>query len=627
MVFVAASQTKSSANRIDALCVFTLLFAQCLALQVGKDVQTLGWDARAPWRLVPTVALAVAIVWAHLRPRDTRTTLWLAVTGVLAVTINGSQSNHVLLELTLCVAVLLAAPKGCFGRDGSISARAEFSQNLTHSTRLILATLYFATGFAKLNTDWHNPKVSCCIQMFVAALGGVGVSPSAIAKLLPETVQNATPIGATAFELTFPVLMGIGVYLNRKQTQRTPDPLEKGPSSDQIILRLLAIGGGAFHVLIALPPPPMSVYPFSMLMAPFYVAALVPGSVDSTFRNINKWQDEAKTVSSLFLCTLFAHTYQLSKQLDDKLFEYPSYGSWRVGVLWNVLVFGFVVLIAANVNGCAGRLSGDEEEDEVDPAQHESSAETSPPPATAEEHENEPSESTPKITKPSLLRIIKNSLPALCIAACACLPYFGVRTYPAFAMFSNLRVEGGFSNHFLVGRGAKHADYPSYEHVYGADVALQIVQTTLPSLRNLQINLAPLAPSNVLQALELTGITSEFHITPPKWRAENPEAENIGSRARPVSVPLVEVRRRIAEALANKKSGDEKLTSDFVVKYRWVMNGTVEKKLNTFSVKNGKVVGSLNGRDAVLAVPMPKWRQILHRFRTFDPEGDSVCRH
>ena len=106
MVFVAASQTKSSANRIDALCVFTLLFAQCLALQVGKDVQTLGWDARAPWRLVPTVALAVAIVWAHLRPRDTRTTLWLAVTGVLAVTINGSQSNHVLLELTLCVAVL-----------------------------------------------------------------------------------------------------------------------------------------------------------------------------------------------------------------------------------------------------------------------------------------------------------------------------------------------------------------------------------------------------------------------------------------------------------------------------------------------------------------------------------------
>ncbi len=64
-----------------------------------------------------------------------------------------------------------------------------------------------------------------------------------------------------------------------------------------------------------------------------------------------------------------------------------------------------------------------------------------------------------------------------------------------------------------------------------------------------------------------------------------------------------------------------------MVKYRWVMNGTVEKKLNTFSVKNGKVVGSLNGRDAVLAVPMPKWRQILHRFRTFDPEGDSVCRH
>jgi len=103
-----------SLARVDALSVYTLVLAQCLALQVVKDAQTLTWHVAGAWRALPTVALALAVFRAHARPGDTRSTLALAAAGLLALTVNGSQSNHVLLELALCAATLLAAPGGSF---------------------------------------------------------------------------------------------------------------------------------------------------------------------------------------------------------------------------------------------------------------------------------------------------------------------------------------------------------------------------------------------------------------------------------------------------------------------------------------------------------------------------------
>ena len=41
--------------------------------------------------------------------------------------------------------------------------------------------------------------------------------------------------------------------------------------------------------------------------------------------------------------------------------------------------------------------------------------------------------------------------PAAFIFLVSASTYVGVRTYPSFAMFSNLRVEGGASNHWVFG--------------------------------------------------------------------------------------------------------------------------------------------------------------------------------
>jgi hypothetical protein len=230
----------------------------------------------------------------------------------------------------------------------------------------------------------------------------------------------------------------------------------------------------------------------------------------------------------------------------------------------------------------------------------------------------------------------KKYLPAFFVLVVSAAPYFGYRTYPAFAMFSNLRVEGGgLTNHWVV----RHVrvsgsilsgddSYDAYARAYGPDVAVRVEATDLPSLRDAQINLAPLFPDAVTRSLRLTDVTPEFLIAPPGWgpRYENPEAANVGSRARPLTLPLAEARRRVSAAMAEgeaRKDGDK---ASFFVKFRWVVGGVAEARATEFRVKNGEVARSVKGRDAVLGAPLPWWRAIVHRYRAFDLDA-SPCRH
>ena len=631
------SAPKVSLARVDALCVYTLVLAQCLALQVVKDAQTLTWHVTGAWRALPTVALALAVLRAHARPGDTRSALALAAAGLLALTVNGSQSNHVLLELALCAATLLAAPGGCFSRSEARrdASRRAFSSALTDSTRALLAVLYLSTGFAKLNDDWHDPKQSCCVQMFVGALAGCGLAPATAAAFAPAPARQLMPVGATAFELAFGIALvrdlltnnGLG-FRERRLTRRDEHTTDLY-DTDSVTTRTFAILGGAFHALIALPPPPMSVYPFSMLMAPPYVAGLVPHSVTSAARAFARCQDEVKIASAIFLSAALAHQYQTALERDASLFEYPAYFAWRVGVAWTVAAF-FAIAAAAR-RGVVADFGGENEDGELD---------ASSSPASANEHESEPSTNRNRAREPTFVmnHLIRRALPALFVATVSAAPYLGARTYPAFAMFSNLRVEGGGETNHWVVRSigtrfpiAMTGDdaYDAYARAYGPDVAVRVEATDLPSLRDAQINLAPLFPDSVKRALRLTDVTPEFLIAPPLWgpRYDNPEAPNLGSRARPVTLPLAEARRRVTAALAEaKKKGGDGNGASFFVKFRWVAGGVVEARATEFRVKNGEIARSVKGRDAVLGAPLPWWRALVHRYRAFDLDA-SPCRH
>ena len=78
---------------------------------------------------------------------------------------------------------------------------------------------------------------------------------------------------------------------------------------------------------------------------------------------------------------------------------------------------------------------------------------------------------------------------------------------------------------------------------------------------------------------------------------------------RPFYVPVVEVRRRLA--LTSEK--------DFFVRYRHVG----QKRQLKYRRKGGV---QTKGSDPSLDEPLPRWRALLHRYRTFDP-AYAPCRH
>ena len=259
--------------------MFSVTLAHCLALQVLKDARSLpSLGPSTAWRWTPTALLALSVARVHAAPRSTDALVALAMNGIITLACNGSQSNHVLLELAMCAAVLLCAPSVTSGRRRASStemdpsrARRAFSRRLTFSTRAALCVLYATTGFAKLNDDWHDPNVSCCVQMLVGALSGMGLDARHVSVVAPERLRAFIPYAATAFELGFPLLCVTSTC--RIFGGRGFCHVDGGAPTT---VRLLTAVGASFHALIAMPPPPMSVYPFSMIMAPMYVAGAVP---------------------------------------------------------------------------------------------------------------------------------------------------------------------------------------------------------------------------------------------------------------------------------------------------------------------------------------------------------------
>lgn len=187
---------------------------------------------------------------------------------------------------------------------------------------------------------------------------------------------------------------------------------------------------------------------------------------------------------------------------------------------------------------------------------------------------------------------------------------------------------------------------------YGPADTIQILQTNLPSLRHLQVNLAPLlppvcrsppccsalglpasdrpdsltlrvlAPSSrdlaraqfdllcaaqaTLEHMRRAGVAEEFYISPPSWGGPPTEPT-----FRPFAAPVVEVRRRIAAAPRG---------TDFFVRYVPLTPGASARE---YRRRRGNRTAP---SDPVLELPVPPLREMIHRYRTFDV-GYAPCRH
>ncbi len=560
----------------DILRLFTLIYAQNLLLQLIKDIQVYGLSSYSPlpYLLPPclpppsTLLLAITIAHAHYSSSEFAL-LSLSSSALLVLGLHGSQSNHVVLEVLITLSIVLTAPLPLSFTTSSSSSSSPFlssskrtlwSTRLTLSMRAILITLYLITAFAKLNNGWHDPSHSCCVHMFIGVVGHF--LSSDLVRRIPPTLLSIMPYFATLFELGFPPTLLLAL---RYKHQRAG----AGGAAGTLPLRCLTIAGSAFHVLIALPPPPISVYPFSMLMLPIYLQGLIPNEVEALASTITaslQQSPKARALSTATLTTLIAIASYFAN--GSSKFEYPPYFSWELGALWTVLAFG--CLIAAALL-----------------PERRKSLPSTPPSISA-------------------LRTCLALFPSLLLVLIGASTYIGYRTYPSFAMFSNLLVEGHASNHWLVKDPAYWASVLGPSDSYSPHNAILIVETNHPSLSSLQINLAPLLPDDVLQSFKHVNVTSEFHITPPSWGYKATE-----EAFRPFYVPVVEVRRRLA--LTSKK--------DFFVRYRHV--GQKRQPLLKYRRKGGV---RTKGSDPSLDEPLPRWRAVLHRYRTFDP-AYAPCRH
>lgn len=494
---------------------------------------------KPPAHPLANAPLALALALLARRPSDTTSTLALALSALLALALNGSQSNHVLVETLLLAALLLTAPL-----TSEPAARREWSRRLALACRALLCVLYAAAAVAKLNADFFEPRTSCAVLMLGAALG----------RFMPASrpLLLLVPFGGVAFEMALALLIG-GAHALR-------------PSLRRAVLRGCVALGGGFHLMMALPPPPLSAYPFTMLMVPLY-AAVIPDELEQAARALNCLKPSTRRglVCALAAALLAAH---LGRQ---QRFEYPSYLSWEVGNTWLLCSFGALAAVAAAP--CGGAAAED-----------------------ASAHGKRP--------------VAWALAPAACLAAISLLPYLGVRTHPAFIMFSNLRLEHR-SNHWLGGERLAPWGAALTSGGFHARNAVEILDTDLPSLRALQVDLAPMLPTDALATLERINATAAFYISPPTWGA--PASPWRGG------VAVAELQRRVAEAVHR---GEPR---SFFVKYRRL--GESGGLGGGVSVYRRRAGARGRGSDASLEVGVAWWRAALHRFRPFSVGGPEFCRH
>ena len=309
--------------------------------------------------------------------------------------------NHVFFEmivhLTLLAAVLVCLSKRFYEAKSIGQEKGVFSAKVFSLVRPFVITelilLYLFTVVHKLNTDFFNPAVSCAVSMH-----------HEVAQLFPGVPEGAwtwwpTIIGTIVIELAIPLL-----FVSRRTRQ---------------IGVLLGLG---FHLFLALHPHG-GIYSFTGLLFTLYYLFLPEraaswlltslGRIPLLFRMLGK-----ASILSGFAVAIYL---QLEAARDLQPFEYLNsigFAFWLPVAMTVALSYLIAVLMSKSLwSGRAGDL--DECKSISDLSGFRGKA---------------------------CLWLF----PAL-VFINGCCPYLGLKTTTAFAMFSNLRTEGGQSNHFFIG--------------------------------------------------------------------------------------------------------------------------------------------------------------------------------
>lgn len=440
------------------LGLFLWAFAQFTVLQCVRSMKSM----QSPYLLA---ALLTASGYTQFVSPDSLVSGTVMLSSFIALSaVEGSISNHVVTSASLACLVL-----ACASRDGKL-----FERQSQRAVSMFAAVLYLVTGIHKLNSGFFTTELSCA-SLYLA--GAVSAQPQFLLDIpvvfnaLSSLVRLA-PIGAAVLELSFGLLIPIAVLCELKSLQRG-----------------IVMVGSLFHAVLALPPSPLSVYPFSAIMVPIYMM-LAPDTVviESVVSRLIKPVWSKALIGILFA---FAYQYAPSSLFDqERLYEYPNYDLWSASLVWNLLWWSVIF------GACL---------------------------------------STPKTNDRSSASIripFIGKLVLLLLFLFAMTPYIGIRNYPALAMFSNLRTEGDNPNHWTI-----DFDLFNYQKDW-----VEIQASNLDSITKFQIDLGELFPDKLKSTLDRFGLSKEFVICPPSWD----RSEGTYSTSDDLNIPFIELRRRLS---------------------------------------------------------------------------------
>lgn len=147
------------------------------------------------------LALTVAVFWLLLRPSSSLRLLVLLCAQLwAAVELLPMMSNHLIMAAFGSLLVLPALVRRIVGaRSWQIDRKALYEE-VAPAGRLIFLALFFFAGFHKINADWFRPEVSCGAEVYLRIAQRIPLPSAAWA-------QSAVIYGAVVLELAVPPML------------------------------------------------------------------------------------------------------------------------------------------------------------------------------------------------------------------------------------------------------------------------------------------------------------------------------------------------------------------------------------------------------------------------------------
>jgi hypothetical protein len=408
-----SSAAEGQVAPLDRLAVFAWLWA---VWAVTEQAQWDDWAKTAPHSVFSCCAL-----WLLARPWSLRA-LGATALSQLALTLWSMPwvSDHALFAALVNLAILLALVPQCATGGVEPIDRERLFDDLAAPIRISVIALYGWAFFHKLNTDWLDPAGSCGATLYRGAARSFGLPDG------PAAVYALGVIAPLGIELAIPVLL--------------------------LVRRTRVIGVFVlmlFHLWLALPPT--SFYRFSAAMFALAFLFWPAEAVDvlrpvwdrlatHRVRSLLRAATRVALVVSVGVLASMTQWTRGAPAMPPYRLLHTSDLSWvatGVGIGWGVLAVAMIACLLFVLLARRQRAS-------------------------------------PDAAPIFAIRRAVLWIPVLLVVLNGATPYLGIKNQTSFAMFSNLRTEGGRTNHLLIEEAAKPIDQ--------GDDLVRIVESTDPQL-------------------------------------------------------------------------------------------------------------------------------------------------